>query len=196
MSESPLSTHAGPIAVIAGGLFAITHVGQFLVMDPSNLVTMMLNPAFRLFSAAYAITFPLMVSQASWSTLTPNSTSDKPAPGRPDRLRTPGKARLFPGHVGRQSVKTSVDRCATRFVDQLSSMANRQGGRHRLARPAQGVGSAETGDGDQLQLSRRRVLAAPRAANASTCRNASRPHSAWSPFVGPSLMLVRPRVTT
>ncbi|MET0915093.1 MAG: hypothetical protein ABWY81_02725, partial [Jiangellaceae bacterium] len=35
--------------------------GQFLVTDPSNLVTMMLNPAFRLFSAAYAITFPLMV---------------------------------------------------------------------------------------------------------------------------------------
>jgi hypothetical protein len=54
VSESPLSTHAGPIAVIAGGLFAVAHVGQFLVMDPSNLVTMMLNPAFRLFSAAYA----------------------------------------------------------------------------------------------------------------------------------------------
>lgn len=46
MSESPLSTHAGPIAVIAGGLFAITHVGQFLVMDPSNLVTMMLTRRF------------------------------------------------------------------------------------------------------------------------------------------------------
>jgi hypothetical protein len=61
VSESPLSTHAGPIAVIAGGLFAVAHVGQFLVMDPSNLVTMMLNPAFRLFSAAFAITFPLMV---------------------------------------------------------------------------------------------------------------------------------------
>ena len=61
MSESPLSTHAGPIAVIAGGLFAVAHVGQFVVMDRSNLVTMMLNPAFRLFSAAYAITFPLML---------------------------------------------------------------------------------------------------------------------------------------
>ena len=52
VSESPLSTHAGPIAVIAGGLFAVAHLGQFLVMDRSNLVTMMLNPAFRLFSAA------------------------------------------------------------------------------------------------------------------------------------------------
>jgi hypothetical protein len=47
VSESPLSTHAGPIAVIAGGLFAVAHVGQFVVMDGSNLVTTMLNPAFR-----------------------------------------------------------------------------------------------------------------------------------------------------
>jgi hypothetical protein len=61
VSESPLSTHAGPIAVIAGGLFAVAHLGQFLVMDRSNLVTMTLDPAFRLFSAACAITFPLMV---------------------------------------------------------------------------------------------------------------------------------------
>jgi hypothetical protein len=30
-------------------------------MDRSNLVTMMLDPAFRLFSAAYAITFPLIL---------------------------------------------------------------------------------------------------------------------------------------
>ena len=96
MSESPLSTHAGPIAVIAGGLFAITHVGQFPGYGPQQPRDDDADPAFRLFSAAYAITFPLMVSQASWSTLTPNSTSDKPAPGRPDRLRTPGKARSFP----------------------------------------------------------------------------------------------------
>lgn len=46
MSESPLSTHAGPIAVIAGGLFAVAHVGQFVVMDRSDLVRMMLDPAF------------------------------------------------------------------------------------------------------------------------------------------------------
>jgi hypothetical protein len=61
VSESPLSTHAGPIAVIAGGLFAVAHVGQFVVMDRSNLLTMTLDPAFRLFSAAYAITFPLLL---------------------------------------------------------------------------------------------------------------------------------------
>jgi hypothetical protein len=63
VSESPLSTHAGPIAVIAGGLFAVAHVGQFVVMDRSNLLTMTLDPAFRLFSAAYAITFPLLLNQ-------------------------------------------------------------------------------------------------------------------------------------
>ena len=60
VSESPLNTHAGPIAVIAGGLFAVAHVGQCVVMDPSNLVTMLLNPAFRLFRAAYA-TLPLIL---------------------------------------------------------------------------------------------------------------------------------------
>ena len=62
MSESPLSTHAGPIAVIAGGLFAVAHVGQFVVMDRSNLLTMTLDPAFRLFSAAVAITFPILIA--------------------------------------------------------------------------------------------------------------------------------------
>ena len=61
MSESPLSTHARAIAVIAGGLFAVAHLGQFVVMDRSNLVTMTLDPAFRLFSAAYTITFPLLL---------------------------------------------------------------------------------------------------------------------------------------
>ena len=61
MSESPLSTHAGPIAVIAGALFAVVHVGQFAVMDRSNLLMMATNPAFQLLSAAYAITFPLLL---------------------------------------------------------------------------------------------------------------------------------------
>jgi hypothetical protein len=61
MSESPLSTHAGLIAVTAGALFAVVHVGQFAVMDRSNLLTMATNPAFQLFSAAYAITFPLIL---------------------------------------------------------------------------------------------------------------------------------------
>jgi hypothetical protein len=46
MSESPLSRYAGPIAVIAGGLFAVVHVGQFLVMDRSDLVAMMTDPVF------------------------------------------------------------------------------------------------------------------------------------------------------
>jgi hypothetical protein len=61
MSESPLSKYAGPIAVIAGGLFAVVHVGQFLVMDRSDLVAMMKDPVFLVFNAAYTITFPLLL---------------------------------------------------------------------------------------------------------------------------------------
>jgi hypothetical protein len=61
MSESPLSAHAGPIAVIAGSLFVIVHVGQSFVMDPRDLAAMMTDPAFQLFSGAYAMTFPLLL---------------------------------------------------------------------------------------------------------------------------------------
>jgi hypothetical protein len=59
ISESPLSRYAGPIAVIAGGLFAVAHVGMFFVADRSDLVAMMTDPVFLVFNAAYAITFPL-----------------------------------------------------------------------------------------------------------------------------------------
>ena len=61
MSESPLSRYAGPIAVIAGALFAMAAVGLFLVMDRSDLVAMMTDPVFIVFNAAYAITFPLLL---------------------------------------------------------------------------------------------------------------------------------------
>ena len=61
MSESPLTTHAGPIAAAAGGLFAVVSVGFYLVTDRSDLVAMMTNPAFLLFSAAYAVSFPLLL---------------------------------------------------------------------------------------------------------------------------------------
>jgi hypothetical protein len=61
MSESPLSRYAGPIAVIAGGLFAMAAVGLFLVMDRSDLLAMMTDPVFIVFNAAYAITFPLLL---------------------------------------------------------------------------------------------------------------------------------------
>jgi hypothetical protein len=60
MSESPLSRYAGPIAVVAGGLFAAAHI-QFLVMDRSDLVAMMTDPVFLIFNAAYAITFPSLL---------------------------------------------------------------------------------------------------------------------------------------
>ena len=61
MSESPLTTHAGPIAAAAGGLFAVVSVGFYLVTDHSDLVAMMTNPIFLLFSAAYAVSFPLLL---------------------------------------------------------------------------------------------------------------------------------------
>ncbi|HEY5783839.1 MAG TPA: hypothetical protein VIT65_03590 [Microlunatus sp.] len=61
MSESPLTTHAGPIAAAAGGLFAVVSVGFYLVTDHSDLVAMMTDPAFLLFSAAYAVSFPLLL---------------------------------------------------------------------------------------------------------------------------------------
>jgi hypothetical protein len=61
MSESPLSTHAGPIAVSAGGLFAVAHVGLFVVYDHGALVAMMTDPMYLAFSAAYAISFALLL---------------------------------------------------------------------------------------------------------------------------------------
>ena len=36
MLESPLSRYAGPIAVVAGGLFAVSHVGQFCTLRPQR----------------------------------------------------------------------------------------------------------------------------------------------------------------
>jgi hypothetical protein len=61
MSESPLSKHAGPIAMIAGGLFALAHAGMFFVADRSDLVAMMTDPVSLVFNAAYAITFPFLL---------------------------------------------------------------------------------------------------------------------------------------
>jgi hypothetical protein len=61
MFESPLNRHAGAIALIAGGLFAVIHVGQFLVADRSDLAAMMTDPVFIAFSAAYFIAFPLLL---------------------------------------------------------------------------------------------------------------------------------------
>jgi hypothetical protein len=61
MFESPLNRHAGPIAVIAGGLFASSHVGLFVFFDQSDLAATMVDPAYLFFSAAYAMTFPLLL---------------------------------------------------------------------------------------------------------------------------------------
>ena len=61
MLESPLSRYAGPVAVVAGGLFALIHVGQFFVADRSDLAAMVTDPVFMVFSAAYFIAFPLLL---------------------------------------------------------------------------------------------------------------------------------------
>ena len=61
MSESPLSKHAGPIAVVAGGLFAVVHAGMSMIGDRSDLVAMMKDPLFLVFNYAFAITFPLLM---------------------------------------------------------------------------------------------------------------------------------------
>jgi hypothetical protein len=61
MSQAPLSAHAGPVAVIAGGVFALAHAAMFIVGDRSDLVAMMTDPLFRVFNAAYAVAFPLLL---------------------------------------------------------------------------------------------------------------------------------------
>jgi len=61
MLESPLNRQAGPIAVIAGGLFAVSHGAQFFVADRSNLAAMVTDPVFMVVSAAYFVAFPLLL---------------------------------------------------------------------------------------------------------------------------------------
>ena len=61
MSDSPWRTSAGPIAVVAGGLLAVTHVGMILVEDPSGIAASMSDPLFQAFNAGYALAFPLLV---------------------------------------------------------------------------------------------------------------------------------------
>jgi hypothetical protein len=61
MLESPLNRHAGKVAVIAGGLFAVIHVVQFFVADRSDLAAMVTDPVFMVVSAAYFVAFPLLL---------------------------------------------------------------------------------------------------------------------------------------
>ena len=61
MSDSPLNSHAGVIAVAAGGLFAAAHLAMFLAAGRSDPVAMMTNPVFLVFNAAYAAMFPLLL---------------------------------------------------------------------------------------------------------------------------------------
>jgi hypothetical protein len=57
MSDSPLSSLAGPFALTAGGLFAAAHVGLFAVADRTDLQAMLASPVFRFFNIAYAVAF-------------------------------------------------------------------------------------------------------------------------------------------
>jgi hypothetical protein len=57
MSDSPLSRHAGPIALVAGGLFALIDVVLFALMDLDDRVGMLKDPVFRVFNAAYFFAF-------------------------------------------------------------------------------------------------------------------------------------------
>jgi len=61
MLDSPLNRQAGPIAVIAGGLFAVIHAVQFFVADRSDLAAMVTDPLFMVVSAAYFFAFPLLL---------------------------------------------------------------------------------------------------------------------------------------
>jgi hypothetical protein len=57
MSDSPLARHAGPIALLAGGLFALIDLVLFALMDFDDRVGMLKNPVFRVFNAAYFFAF-------------------------------------------------------------------------------------------------------------------------------------------
>jgi hypothetical protein len=60
MSESmspPLYRHAGPIALVAGGLFAAADLGRFALMDLDDRIAMLADPLFRVFNAAYFFAF-------------------------------------------------------------------------------------------------------------------------------------------
>ena len=126
MSESPLNRNAGPIATIAGGLFAVAAVGLFFVMDRSDLVAMMTDPVFLVFNAAYAITFPLLLialvalywRQAGEAGLAGcRSSRGLVDPARPD-----GPAAPDPSRAGRRS-RAAV---ANRPKQPLRSRTSRQ----------------------------------------------------------------------
>ncbi len=57
ISQSALTRHAGPIAVVAGVFFAGMHVALWALADRSNLVQMLTDPLFRVVNAAYFVAF-------------------------------------------------------------------------------------------------------------------------------------------
>jgi hypothetical protein len=57
MSEPVLSHHAGPIALAAGGFFAVIDLGRLAFSRPDDQMAMMADPAFRFFNGSYFVAF-------------------------------------------------------------------------------------------------------------------------------------------
>jgi hypothetical protein len=57
MVDAQLSRNAGPIALVAGGMFAAVDVALFALMDTDHRIEMLTDPTFRIFNAAYFFAF-------------------------------------------------------------------------------------------------------------------------------------------
>ena len=55
--ESPLSRAAGPVALVAGGLFAAVDLALLVLIDPENRTVSLSETVPRVFNAAYFFTF-------------------------------------------------------------------------------------------------------------------------------------------
>ena len=57
MVDAQLSRNAGPIALVAGSVFAAVDVVLFALMDTDHRIEMLTDPTFRVFNAAYFFAF-------------------------------------------------------------------------------------------------------------------------------------------
>jgi hypothetical protein len=57
MHGTPLSRHAGPIVLVAGAFFAITHLALLFVVNRGDVRTMVADPLYQVVSVAYAAAF-------------------------------------------------------------------------------------------------------------------------------------------
>jgi hypothetical protein len=61
VSLSPLARSAGPLALVAGGLFTITQLVTVATLDRSNLVASSLEPVFLINGIVYFVAFCLLM---------------------------------------------------------------------------------------------------------------------------------------